>query len=142
MTTSSSTSTYLASSASECERHGAYLLHLRSQSFDYSSLGSVGTLMNRPSFTSKGTKYYHLFNISLCGEDRRAVCTDNVTVLSSADSQRETGESTNVVESFICQSTIIPSSGRGFRTALSSQSISSADTFLGEYTQQHTFLVT
>ncbi|CAB1323156.1 unnamed protein product, partial [Coregonus sp. 'balchen'] len=43
---------------------------------------------------------------------------------------RETGESANAVESFICQSTIIPSSGRGFRTALSSQSISLADTFL------------
>ncbi|XP_041693467.2 endosome/lysosome-associated apoptosis and autophagy regulator family member 2-like isoform X1 [Coregonus clupeaformis] len=103
-----------------------------SLSFDYSSLGSVGTLMNGPHFTSKGTKYYHLFNISICGgEDMRAVCTDNVTDLSSADSQRETGESANAVESFICQSTIIPSSGRGFRTALSSQSISLADTFLG-----------
>uniref|UniRef100_A0AAY5KR10 MRH domain-containing protein n=1 Tax=Esox lucius TaxID=8010 RepID=A0AAY5KR10_ESOLU len=100
--------------------------------FDYSSLGSVGTLMNGPSFTSKGTKYYHLFNISLCGgEGRRAVCTDNVTDLSSADSPRESGEITNVVDTFICQSTIIPSSGRGFRTALSSQSISLADTFLG-----------
>uniref|UniRef100_A0A6Q2YKR8 Uncharacterized protein n=1 Tax=Esox lucius TaxID=8010 RepID=A0A6Q2YKR8_ESOLU len=96
------------------------------------SLGSVGTLMNGPSFTSKGTKYYHLFNISLCGgEGRRAVCTDNVTDLSSADSPRESGEITNVVDTFICQSTIIPSSGRGFRTALSSQSISLADTFLG-----------
>jgi hypothetical protein len=42
-----------------------------SQSLDYNSLGSVGTLRNRPSFTSKGTKYYHLFNIRLCGEVRR-----------------------------------------------------------------------
>uniref|UniRef100_A0A674CFI1 Endosome-lysosome associated apoptosis and autophagy regulator family member 2 n=1 Tax=Salmo trutta TaxID=8032 RepID=A0A674CFI1_SALTR len=84
-------------------------------------------VLNGPSFTSKGTKYYHLCNISLCGEvRRRAVCTDN------------TGESANVVESFICQSTIIPSSGRGFRTAPSSQSISLADTFLGEYTEPHT----
>uniref|UniRef100_A0A8C8HEU6 MRH domain-containing protein n=1 Tax=Oncorhynchus tshawytscha TaxID=74940 RepID=A0A8C8HEU6_ONCTS len=97
-----------------------------------SSLGSVGTLMNGPSFTTKGTKYYHLFNISLCGgEGRRAVCTDNVTDLSSADSQKETEEPANAVETLICQSTIIPSSGRGFHTALSSQSISLADTFLG-----------
>uniref|UniRef100_A0A8C8HAY8 MRH domain-containing protein n=1 Tax=Oncorhynchus tshawytscha TaxID=74940 RepID=A0A8C8HAY8_ONCTS len=103
-----------------------------SLSFDYSSLGSVGTLMNGPSFTTKGTKYYHLFNISLCGgEGRRAVCTDNVTDLSSADSQKETEEPANAVETLICQSTIIPSSGRGFHTALSSQSISLADTFLG-----------
>lgn len=38
----------------------------------------------------------------------------------------------SAVESFICQSTIIPADGRGFRTALSSQSISLADSFLGE----------
>lgn len=35
--------------------------------FDFSLLGSVGSLMNGPSFTSKGTKYFHQFNISLCG---------------------------------------------------------------------------
>lgn len=35
--------------------------------FDFSLLGSVGLLMNGPSFTSKGTKYFHQFNISLCG---------------------------------------------------------------------------
>ncbi|KAM4619565.1 endosome/lysosome-associated apoptosis and autophagy regulator family member 2-like [Polymixia lowei] len=101
-------------------------------SFDYSLLGSVGTLMNGPSFTSKGTKYFHQFNISLCGgEDRMAVCTDNVTDLSNMDSQTEKGEAGNVVKTFICQSTIIPASGRGFHTALSSQSINLADMFLG-----------
>ena len=36
-------------------------------SFDFGPMGSVGTLMNGPSFTSKGTKYFHQFNISLCG---------------------------------------------------------------------------
>lgn len=35
--------------------------------YDFSPLGSVGSLMNGPSFTSKGTKYFHQFNISLCG---------------------------------------------------------------------------
>lgn len=35
--------------------------------FDFSLLGSVGSLMNGPSFTSKGTKYFHQFSISLCG---------------------------------------------------------------------------
>lgn len=35
--------------------------------FDFSLLGSAGTLMNGPKFTSKGTKYFHMFNISLCG---------------------------------------------------------------------------
>lgn len=49
--------------------------------FDFSLLGSVGTLMNGPSFTSKGTKYFHLFNISLCGgqvcKDENAYMTEN-----------------------------------------------------------------
>uniref|UniRef100_A0AAQ6A5U7 MRH domain-containing protein n=1 Tax=Amphiprion ocellaris TaxID=80972 RepID=A0AAQ6A5U7_AMPOC len=93
-------------------------------------LGSVGTLMNGPSFTSKGTKYFHQFNISLCG-GQLAVCTDNVTDLSVSDAQREKGEGPSAVKTFICQSTIIPASGRGFHTALSSQSINLADTFLG-----------
>ncbi|XP_026167985.1 UPF0577 protein KIAA1324-like isoform X1 [Mastacembelus armatus] len=100
--------------------------------FDFSLLGSVGTLMNGPSFTSKGTKYFHQFNISLCGgQEQLAVCTDNVTDLSITDTQTEKGEGANSVKSFICQSTVIPASGRGFHTALSSQSINLANTFLG-----------
>ncbi|XP_034032516.1 UPF0577 protein KIAA1324-like [Thalassophryne amazonica] len=100
--------------------------------FDFSRIGSVGSLMNGPSFTSKGTKYFHQFNISLCGgQAHLAVCTDNVTDLPLTDSQREKDEGAGAVNTFICQSTIIPANGRGFRTALSSQSISLADRFLG-----------
>ncbi|XP_036373388.1 endosome/lysosome-associated apoptosis and autophagy regulator family member 2-like [Megalops cyprinoides] len=105
----------------------------RTLTYDFSPLSAVGSIMNGPSFTSKGTKYFHLFNISLCGHEgeRAAVCTDNVTDLSIKDMQRESSELVNYVETFICQSTIIPSDGRGLRTAVSSQSISLADTFLG-----------
>ncbi|KAI4825305.1 hypothetical protein KUCAC02_020991 [Chaenocephalus aceratus] len=100
--------------------------------YDFSLLGSVGSLLNGPSFTSKGTKYFHHFNISLCGgKDQLAVCTDNVTDLSINDAQREKGEGANAVKTFICQSTVIPATGRGFHTALASQSINLADTFLG-----------
>lgn len=99
--------------------------------FDFSPIGTVGSLMNGPSFTSKGTKYFHHFNISLCGgKGQLAVCTDNVTDLSITDSQKEK-EVPTTVKTFICQSTIIPASGRGFHTALSSQSINLADTFTG-----------
>ncbi|XP_057180857.1 UPF0577 protein KIAA1324-like homolog isoform X1 [Triplophysa rosa] len=105
----------------------------RNLTYDLSALSSVGSIMNGPSFTSKGTKYYHEFNISLCGTEGRkgAVCTDNVTDLSNKDLQNESADLNNFVETFVCQSTIIPADGRGFRTALSSQSISLADTFLG-----------
>ncbi|KAG9330651.1 hypothetical protein JZ751_023433, partial [Albula glossodonta] len=105
----------------------------RTLTYDFSQLGPVGSVMLGPSFTSKGTKYFHFFNISLCGQEgkRAAVCTDNVTDLSNKDLQTDSGEFVNYVETFVCQSTIIPSDGRGFRMALSSQSISLADTFLG-----------
>ncbi|KTG01505.1 hypothetical protein cypCar_00026788 [Cyprinus carpio] len=58
----------------------------RTLTYDLSALSSVGSIMNGPSFTSKGTKYYHQFNISLCGAEGRkvAMCTDNVTDLSRA----------------------------------------------------------
>ncbi|MGH0155790.1 UNVERIFIED_CONTAM: hypothetical protein FKN15_006629 [Acipenser sinensis] len=104
--------------------------------YDFSQLSPVGSIMNGPSFTSRGTKYYHFFNISLCGHEgkRKAVCTDNVTDMAVKDLQNESNEDTNIVETFICQSTIIPSDGRGFRTALSSQSISLADIFIGATT--------
>uniref|UniRef100_A0A8C2ATL1 KIAA1324 like n=1 Tax=Cyprinus carpio TaxID=7962 RepID=A0A8C2ATL1_CYPCA len=103
----------------------------RTLQYDFSALTSAGSIMNGPSFTAKGTKYYHLFNISLCGAEghKSAVCRDNVTNLPNEDA--EGGQLGSSVEAFLCQSTIIPSDGRGLRTALSSQSISLADTFQG-----------
>ena len=62
---------------------------------------------------------------------RAAICTDNVTDVSSKDDQSDSAQFVNSVDSFICQSTIIPADGRGFRMAISSQSISLADTFVG-----------
>lgn len=101
-----------------------------SRSYDLSALRPVGVLMNGPSFTSKGTKYYHLFNISLCG-GQMAECKDNVTDLSLYESQSSKPEGGSSVKAFVCQSTIIPASGRGLHTSLSSQSISLADAFMG-----------
>ncbi|KAI3366634.1 hypothetical protein L3Q82_009319 [Scortum barcoo] len=105
----------------------------RTLTFDLSPLSDVASLIIGPSFTSKGTKYLHLFNISLCGHEgkRAAICTDNVTDVSSKDDQSDSAQFVNSVDSFICQSTIIPADGRGFRMAISSQSISLADTFIG-----------
>ena len=63
---------------------------------------------------------------------RAAICTDNVTDVSSKDDQTDSAQFVNSVDGFICQSTIIPADGRGFRMAISSQSISLADTFIGK----------
>lgn len=67
--------------------------------------------------------------------ERAAVCSDNVTDVSSKDIQSDPAQFINTVDSFICQSTIIPADGRGFRKAISSQSISLADTFVGKYSK-------
>lgn len=41
----------------------------RTLTFDFSAMSDVASLTIGPSFTSKGTKYLHLFNISLCGHE-------------------------------------------------------------------------
>lgn len=63
---------------------------------------------------------------------RAAICADNVTEVSDKDEQSDAAQFLNSVESFICQSTIIPADGRGFRMSISSQSITLAETFIGE----------
>uniref|UniRef100_A0A673BRH5 UPF0577 protein KIAA1324-like n=1 Tax=Sphaeramia orbicularis TaxID=375764 RepID=A0A673BRH5_9TELE len=98
--------------------------------YDFSLLGSVGSLMNGPSFTSKGTKYFHQFNISLYSEAPR-LFTDVQIIIPTLWK----GEGASSVKTFICQSTIIPANGRGFHTSLSSQSINLADKFLGATTE-------
>ncbi|GAB5568496.1 endosome/lysosome-associated apoptosis and autophagy regulator family member 2 isoform X1 [Prionailurus iriomotensis] len=101
--------------------------------YDFSNLSSVGSLMNGPSFTSKGTKYFHFFNISLCGHEgkKMALCTNNITDFTVKEMVAGSDDYTNLVGAYVCQSTIIPSESKGFRAALSSQSIILADTFLG-----------
>lgn len=56
-------------------------------------------------FTAGGTKYYHLYNITLCGKpDFKAVCVNNITTFDTADA----GLEDNGIHSMICRSTIIP----------------------------------
>ncbi|EHA97330.1 UPF0577 protein KIAA1324-like protein [Heterocephalus glaber] len=100
--------------------------------YDFSNLSSVGSLMNGPSFTSKGTKYFHFFNISLCGHEgkKMALCTNNISDFTVKETVLGSDDYANLVGAFVCQSTIIPSESKGFRAALSSQSIILADTFL------------
>ncbi|XP_026581291.1 UPF0577 protein KIAA1324-like, partial [Pseudonaja textilis] len=45
----------------------SYVRNNRSLAYDFSRLSRVGSLMNGPSFTARGTKFFHFFNISLCG---------------------------------------------------------------------------
>lgn len=73
-----------------------------------------------------------------------ALCTNNITDFTVKDMVAGSDDYTNLVGAFVCQSTIIPSESKGFRAALSSQSIILADTFLGKlhfvHISMHEFL--
>uniref|UniRef100_A0A493TIB9 Endosome-lysosome associated apoptosis and autophagy regulator family member 2 n=1 Tax=Anas platyrhynchos platyrhynchos TaxID=8840 RepID=A0A493TIB9_ANAPP len=111
----------------------SYFRDNQSLNYDFSNLSQVGSLMSGPSFTSRGTKFFHFFNISLCGNEgkKMAICTDNITDVTLKDMVAESEDFSNFVGAFVCQSTIIPSDSKGFRTALALQSNSLADRFLG-----------
>ncbi|XP_051497323.1 endosome/lysosome-associated apoptosis and autophagy regulator family member 2 isoform X2 [Apus apus] len=111
----------------------SYIKDNQSLNYDFSNLSQVGSLMSGPSFTSRGTKFFHFFNISLCGNEgkKMAICTDNITDITLKDMVAESEDFSNFVGAFVCQSTIIPSDSKGFRTALALQSNSLADRFLG-----------
>ncbi|KAJ7407179.1 hypothetical protein WISP_128917 [Willisornis vidua] len=111
----------------------SYVKDNQSLNYNFSNLSLVGSLMSGPSFTSRGTKFFHFFNISLCGNEgkKMAICTDNITDVTLKDMVAESEDFSNFVGAFVCQSTIIPSDSKGFRTALALQSNSLADRFLG-----------
>uniref|UniRef100_A0A8V1A7A5 Endosome-lysosome associated apoptosis and autophagy regulator 1 n=1 Tax=Gallus gallus TaxID=9031 RepID=A0A8V1A7A5_CHICK len=97
--------------------------------YDFSALSASTAFTSGPSFTSKGLKYFHHFNISLCGNHGRkaASCTDNVTDARLPDE----GGSGRVVTSHVCQAIVVPSDVVGHRAAVSSQPVSLADRLLG-----------
>lgn len=62
-----------------------------------------------------------------------ALCTNNISDFTVKEVVMGSDDYTNLLGAFVCQSTIIPSESKGFRAALSSQSIILADTFLGKF---------
>nr|XP_006825517.1 PREDICTED: UPF0577 protein KIAA1324-like [Saccoglossus kowalevskii] len=86
-----------------CESDCHYISPTTGSVYDFSPLKEFRNIMSAPSFTAKGTRYYHLFNVSLCGNhgNGKAVCRDNVTYYSE--------NSEDNVTSMVCRSTIIPS---------------------------------
>uniref|UniRef100_A0A673BBS9 Si:dkey-153k10.9 n=1 Tax=Sphaeramia orbicularis TaxID=375764 RepID=A0A673BBS9_9TELE len=64
---------------------------------------------------------------------RAAICRNNITEVTDTakDGQSDSSRFVTSVEAFICQSTIIPTDGRGLRLAISSLSMTLADIFLG-----------
>ncbi|XP_006034442.1 UPF0577 protein KIAA1324 homolog, partial [Alligator sinensis] len=106
----------------------------RTLEYDFSTLANSTSFTSGPSFTSKGLKYFHHFNISLCGNHGRkmAFCTDNVTDIRVPDGEVEFSKS---VTSYACQSIVVPSDVMGYKTVVSSQPVSLADRFVGVTTE-------
>ncbi|XP_036960563.1 endosome/lysosome-associated apoptosis and autophagy regulator 1 [Acanthopagrus latus] len=88
--------------------------------YDFSPLANVSGFHSSPRFTSKGLRYFHSFNLGLCGKEGRvlATCVDNVT------------ESGREVRGYICQSTVVPSDIRS-QSVVSSQPFLIGDSLIG-----------
>uniref|UniRef100_A0A673CXH9 Si:ch211-163l21.8 n=1 Tax=Sphaeramia orbicularis TaxID=375764 RepID=A0A673CXH9_9TELE len=101
--------------------HFSYCVHYTPLHYDFSPLSNVTGFHSSPRFTTKGLRYFHNFNVSLCGKEGRvpATCVENVT---------ESGR--KEVKGYICQSTVVPSGIRG-QNVVSSQPFTIGDSIVG-----------
>ena len=95
--------------------------------YDFKNLNKIKFVKGSNLFTGSGTKYYHGFNVSLCGGDKTVTCSQNVT------SEETYGKSSinqlsyvPPVKGVICRSTFIPSSS-------AQKPLSTQPTSLGDY---------
>ncbi|KAM8831040.1 endosome/lysosome-associated apoptosis and autophagy regulator 1 isoform 1-T2 [Synchiropus picturatus] len=88
--------------------------------YDFSPLAKATGFRSSPRFTSKGLRYFHHFNVALCGTKDRALatCVNNVT-----EAKRE-------VKGYVCQSTVVPSDIRS-QSMVSSQPVVIGDSLVG-----------
>ncbi|TNN82881.1 UPF0577 protein [Liparis tanakae] len=88
--------------------------------YNFSPLSNATNFHSSPSFTSKGLRYFHRFNVGLCGKEGRvpATCVENVT------------ESGREIKGYICQSTVVPSDIRS-QSMVSTQPFIIGDTLIG-----------
>uniref|UniRef100_A0AAQ4P2U6 Endosome-lysosome associated apoptosis and autophagy regulator 1 n=1 Tax=Gasterosteus aculeatus aculeatus TaxID=481459 RepID=A0AAQ4P2U6_GASAC len=105
----------LSDCALDVQTRGGALLH-----YNFSPLSNVTGFHSSPRFTSKGLRYFHRFNLGLCGTEGRvpATCVENVTA-----SGRE-------VKGYVCQSTVVPSDIRS-QSTVSTQPFVIGDTIIG-----------
>ncbi|CAG07479.1 unnamed protein product, partial [Tetraodon nigroviridis] len=98
----------------DVESAGGEQLH-----YDLSALSNVTAFQGSPRFTNKGLRYFHHFNISLCGgKGKLATCVDNVT------------ESGGRVRGYVCQATAVPSGIRS-QSLVSTQPVLISDSLIG-----------
>ncbi|XP_036720410.1 endosome/lysosome-associated apoptosis and autophagy regulator family member 2 isoform X3 [Balaenoptera musculus] len=95
-----------------------------------SMTGAMGSELGRITFVFETLCSADCILYFMVGK-KLALCTNNITDFTVKEVVAGSDDYTNLVGAFVCQSTIIPSESKGFRAALSSQSIILADTFLG-----------
>ncbi|XP_068712559.1 endosome/lysosome-associated apoptosis and autophagy regulator family member 2-like isoform X1 [Montipora foliosa] len=105
-----------------CHSNCSFSSKKHNRKFDLSALNGAHTVTSAPSFTSRGFRYYHLFNVSLCGQTHRdAFCHSNIS-LSSGKS-----EVFNLT-SPVCRMTVIPDPH-----VITTQAMSLGEHLLGVY---------
>ncbi|XP_054168769.1 endosome/lysosome-associated apoptosis and autophagy regulator family member 2-like [Oppia nitens] len=119
-------------------------LNIDGDSFDLSQVRQPLLHRGGRLFTANGVQYYHIFNITLCGQpDLKSICINNVTSFESSSSSSSTTTSSSdssvestdgsaepeeyAIRSMICRSTIIPDRDQTY----SSQSVSLGDQLVG-----------
>nr|XP_046253411.1 endosome/lysosome-associated apoptosis and autophagy regulator 1 [Scatophagus argus] len=88
--------------------------------YDFSPLANITSFHSSPRFTSKGLRYFHRFNLGLCGKEGRAqaTCAGNIT------------EGGREVKGYVCQSTVVPSDIRS-QSVVSTQPFIIGDSLIG-----------
>ncbi|XP_035757590.1 endosome/lysosome-associated apoptosis and autophagy regulator 1-like [Egretta garzetta] len=84
--------------------------------YDFSALAAGTAFASGPSFTAKGLKYFHHFNISLCGHQGRKMASRPANVTDARLAAGE-GDPARVVTSYVCQSILVPPDVMGYKTA-------------------------
>ncbi|XP_042213922.1 endosome/lysosome-associated apoptosis and autophagy regulator family member 2-like isoform X1 [Homarus americanus] len=101
-------------------------LTVDNRTYDLTNISNARATMGSTLFTSSGTKFFHMFNISLCG-NTSVTCANNV-------SYSIEGESTSVT-SRVCRSTVVPKMeglyGPGRIEAVATQSVTLGDHLVG-----------
>ncbi|KAK8754670.1 hypothetical protein OTU49_017530, partial [Cherax quadricarinatus] len=101
-------------------------LTVDNRTYDLTNISNARAMMGSTLFTSSGTKFFHMFNISLCG-NTSVTCANNV-------SYNMEGEVPTVI-SRVCRSTIVPGmegmTGSGRNGAVATQSVTLGDHLVG-----------
>ncbi|XP_078343658.1 endosome/lysosome-associated apoptosis and autophagy regulator family member 2-like isoform X2 [Oculina patagonica] len=105
-----------------CHSDCHYFSAKHARMFNLTDLQGARSVASAPSFTSRGFRYYHLINLSLCGHPyKMAKCHSNIS-LSSGKS-----ESYNLT-SPVCRMTVVPDP-----YVITTQTMSLADQLVGIY---------